>query len=518
VLWIIDNKCLVKIFFQLDLALQVPLDISEKILNLGNILIGNLVELLNHGENGVHVILAAALLTQLILLDQEWVLVAALWQVFQNLAMALGLIQFRNGFCENGVFLGLYFVLNFEIWIWIRIFVGSGSLIKKKLFFLRMSLRFYRRVALEIYQLTIFGLDLQLLVVTGVMGRLLRDAYLGGRHVEVQVLKMVLCGWPIYIVFYEIVGFFWGEIRAVFGDCQRHSGAHSVLKDLATKSFVKCEPSLALYLLLQLFKVCLIIYLYILIWREFRILLDHIEWLSNRIGRFSSLLVRKLNWALISADRGGDQLINGNITFMFILYPLLIPGGRIFETKNVCPRISLGSASVHNSLDAGSWLPTLPFFGQNGRSLFGRIISRTDVVILGYKVCQIPLPLAGAIGCFALVYRASNWIWLFTISRNGCYRRKMLSAVPLCWRHWLEVLITNNLAWSLLNVMTLVDGGVVPWPLLDVVLPDDEAETLLDGGSLGESLLASGVWTFNISQALIHFIFEFFKILVIIKS
>ena len=41
--------------------------------------------------------------------------------------------------------------------------------------------------------------------------------------------------------------------------------------------------------------------------------------------------------------------------------------------------------------------------------------------------------------------------------------------------------------------MTLVDGGVVPWPLLDVVLPDDEAETLLDGGSLGESLLASGV-------------------------
>jgi hypothetical protein len=143
-------------------------------------IIRNLVKFLNHWKNGVFfqigVDRSVFIITRLILLDQEWILLASFRQLFGNL-IGRQLQDFRNSSWKYlFFFLGLYLVLDEKIWV--RIFVGIGSLFKKKLFFLGVLFRSNRRVTVfEIYQLAIFVLVLKHLVVRSVICWLLWNPY-----------------------------------------------------------------------------------------------------------------------------------------------------------------------------------------------------------------------------------------------------------------------------------------------------------------------------------------------------
>ena len=185
------NLSLVKI---LNLFFQSLLNLAQDLLYLLNV--RNWVQVLKHAEESVFV-------TRLIL-DQEWIFWASLRMVLQNL-----ILQDLGNCCNS--FLGLYFVLNGKLWV--RIFVGSGSLLKKELLLLSMFLRSYwRAAALKVDQLAIFVSELQIVVVRDVCGRFLRLAYLCNLQVK------GLC-WSVEVLFDEIIVFLWGYICVIFAKC-----------------------------------------------------------------------------------------------------------------------------------------------------------------------------------------------------------------------------------------------------------------------------------------------------------
>ena len=91
-------------------------------------------------------------------------------------------------------------------------FVGTGSLIKKKLFLLHMLSRSNRRATVvKIYQLAIFVSELQVIVVRNVSNGLLRLAHFC--KFKVQGLRR-----PVQVLFYKIVVFLRRYIRTIFGE------------------------------------------------------------------------------------------------------------------------------------------------------------------------------------------------------------------------------------------------------------------------------------------------------------
>lgn len=75
---------------------------------------------------------------------------------------------------------------------------------------------------------------------------------------------------------------------------------------------------------------------------------------------------------------------------MSIRYPGFRPSRRIFHAENIGTGIRFCSPSSQDAFVTG---PRLLLFGQDGGTL-PRGLARADVVILGYEVRQLPLPVA----------------------------------------------------------------------------------------------------------------------------
>lgn len=155
---------------------------------------------------------------------------------------------------------------------------------------------------------------------------------------------------------------------------------------------------------------------------------------------------------------------------MFFRYFWLVPYRRIFQSKKISSWISLSSTGGKDSFVARSWEPALLLFCQDwGTFSAGRIFTRTYIVILRYKIGQIPSPVTTTNRGFTLIYAALFLARLLTISRI----RDGLQWDP--WRHWFYVFLTNNLAWSFFNILGLFHTHLaLRW--LDVVISHNETQ------------------------------------------
>ena len=186
---------------------------------------------------------------------------------------------------------------------------------------------------------------------------------------------------------------------------------------------------------------------------------------------------------------------------MFNWCPWFIPSWvGIFKAKKVGSWVGLCSTRSKDAFITWPRKPALLLFCQHWAFSAWRLISRTDVVILRYKIGQIPSPVTSTNWSFALIKATLLQGWL--LNTMSGFRSDLWWSY---WRHWFYVFLTNDFACGLFNILRLVYWGFGRRNR-DVVISENKAQRLLGGAAKSESLILTNVsqWKF------IHFYFRKF--------